>query len=164
MHAKDRMAVVKTEKTRTQALPRAVVYKVDPEYIDKVPVGMNPGKTKMTSFPAVTDIKDNTSPLPMAGGFLLDRQGVGVNTMFLVWTRDEYSSMEVTPKVSQIREAIDPASFIGVVVQLPMTTSEALADTAAVNRIILNGFPGCKILYGKQIEFGHPTNTIGTLY
>lgn len=145
-------------------LPLAKIYKVSPDYVDKVPVTMNAGKTKLISFPAVSDININTSPIELVDGFLLDRQGVGLNTMFLVWTRDEYAAMAHTPKVSDIKEAIAPPSFVNIVVQLPLSTSDAVADTAAVNELIRNGLKDCKIYYGKPLEFGIPARTVGTLY
>lgn len=144
-------------------LPRAVIYKVAPKYADKVPVTMNAGKTKMIGFPAPTDISEFTSPIAVAEGYLLDRQGVGVNTMFLVWTREEYAAFEKTPMVSEIKEAIDPQSYVMVVVQLPMEASQAAADTAAVNHIIRGGLKDCKVINGKPIQFGQPVRTIGTI-
>lgn len=147
--------------TYSSMLPRAIIYKVDKRYRDKVPVAMDGGKMRLISFPAPTDVRESTAPIELADGYLLDRQGVGVNTVFLEWTRDEYSAMHATPSVAAIKEAIIPMSYVSVLVELPMTTQEAAADIEYVNSLIKGGLKDLKIIKGRPMQIGDPP-VVGT--
>lgn len=109
-----------------------------------VPVAVDNGR--IVSFPAPSDISSATAPIRLSDGWWLDRQGIGPNTVFLKWTRDEYAALPSTPSIAEIKEAIVPSARPDAIYQLPMSASEAAADTAAVNRIIADGLSGCKSL------------------
>ena len=152
----------KASQKKASRLPKAVVYRTNKDLRDYVPVKMDGGKVRLVSYPAPTDITESTRPIALAEGYLLDKQGVGVNSVFLDWTRDTYSKFTETPRKGDIMEHINPSGWITVIVELPMTTSEAEADTAAVNKLIRNGFPGAKVIKGRPIQIGDPNNVIGT--
>lgn len=126
------------------ALPRARIYQIEPQWADLVPVAMSNGR--LTSYPAVSDVSEATAPVALADGWWLDRAGIGPSTRFLRWTRSEYSAMKTTPTPTQIEQAVVGGARVKALVELPMTTSAALADTAAVNRLIAEGLPGCREL------------------
>ena len=153
-----------TAKKMSSALPKAKIYKVNPYYVDKVAVSMSPDKSRLISFPAPSDVTDATSPVGLIDGYYLDCQGIGINTMFLQWTRHEYNRMSQTPSKAQIMEAILPASYIEEIIELPLTTSLALSDTATVNNMIREGLPGCKVIKGAAINVLQPDRIIGTEY
>ena len=124
--------------------PAARIYKVAPEYADHVAVAVNGGR--LVSFPAPSDITPATAPIPLAEGWYLDRQGVGPYTVFLKWTRDEYAAMHSAPTPAEIMAAVIPGARVSELYELPMTISDAQSDTAAVDRLIEAGLPGCKPL------------------
>ena len=130
--------------TAATALPKARIYKVAAEWADLVPVTVTDGR--LISYPAPTDVTASTSPVALADGWMLDRQGVNPNTTFLKWTRQEYGDMKTAPTPSQIMDNIVAGSRLQELMELPMTTTEAAGDTAAVNRLIREGLPGCKTL------------------
>jgi len=124
-------------------MPRAEIYKTAGDFADKVPVTIDRTTGELAAYPAPTDITDDSSPLPLADGFLLDRRGIGVNTMFTRYTYAEYRALSEAPTPQEISGAIIPGSGITVLMRLPMSPGEAAADTAAVNAIIRGGFQGC---------------------
>lgn len=148
---------------RNTAMPKAIVYKVQPEYLDKVPVRLDAGKIRLLSFPAPTDITPSTAPIELIDGFYLDRQGIDINTMFLSVTRDEYAAMASTPSAADIMEMVLPMSFVSEIVVLPITTAEAINNPDVVKRLISQGFPNCKVYHGRQLVIGNPP-VIGTDY
>lgn len=117
-----------------KALPKAVVYKIfGNATADNVPVQMKSGE--IISYPAPADIRGQ-EPLPMADGYLLDRRGIGENTVFTRWTYAEYQALKQTPSIDEIKAAVIPGARPTQIHVLPMTLSVALSDTAAVNRLI----------------------------
>ncbi len=117
-----------------QAIPKAVVYKMTGNATaDNVPVQMKSGQ--IISFPAPADVRGQ-EPLPMADGYLLDRRGIGENTVFTRWTYAEYRELKQTPSIDEIKAAIIPGAHPTQIHVLPITLSAALSDTAAVNRLI----------------------------
>ena len=131
----------------------AVVYKVNAEYSDLVPVAVSPQTKRIVSFPAPTDVTPATAPIPLKDGYYLDCQGIGVNSKFLSWTRTEYAGFEHTPSLADIEAHIMSGSGVNVVVRLPITLNEARRDTALVNRYVDSGFEGCAYLKGAPIKF-----------
>ena len=127
-------------------IPKAQVYRTNGNYNDNVPIQVaDDGKT-LISFPAPTDIDNQTKPLPLADGFLLDRRGISTDSRFTTYTYADYSALQAPPSIENLLKSIIPHAMITELVALPMTTQEALADTAAVNRLIRTGFPDCNII------------------
>ncbi len=128
-------AAVKAEPHKY--LPRAIIYKTNGDYDDNVAVQIGGGGV-ITSYPAPTDVSPSRStPLHVAGGYLLDRRGIGPGTAFLRYTYADYAALPSAPTPQQLRDSIIPGARITAIYSLPMTPAEAQADTAAVNRIIL---------------------------
>lgn len=118
-------------------IPKAVVYKITGNATSaNVPVQVaSDNAGQIVSFPAPTDVKGQ-EPLPMADGYLLDRRGINANSRFTKWTYAEYAALSQAPTIAEIKAAIIPGARPTQIHVLPMTLTEALADTAAVNRII----------------------------
>lgn len=114
--------------------PSAVIYRTNGNYDDNVPVNVSAAGL-LLSYPAPTDLRD-ASPLPLAAGFLLDRRGIGPNTAFTRYTYATYSALPAPPAPDSIMAAIIPGACVTESLTLPMTLTEALADTAAVNAYI----------------------------
>lgn len=117
---------------RQAAIPRARVYRMNGDYADNVPVGTD-GNGRIISYPAPTDVSTASKPIQLAGGWWLDRRGVGRHTVFTRFTYEEYAVLPQSPSVAQLRDAIIPGARVTAVEELPWTLREAEADTAAVN-------------------------------
>lgn len=118
------------------AMPKGLLYKTSGDYDNNVPVQMGAGG-ELISFPAPTDIPANPEPLRLAYGWLLSPVGVTVNSVFTRWTYAEYRALPQPPTPDEIRAAVIPGGKVTMTMQLPMTQSEALADTTAVNEFIM---------------------------
>lgn len=117
-------------------MPRAVAYRTDGDYALNVPVRYNPSNNTLVSFPAPSDLRRDCVPVSLADGWLLDRIGIGENTVYTRYTIDRYRELASAPTVPQLIDSIIPGSRVTEIVRLPFTTSEALADTAACNRFL----------------------------
>lgn len=118
-------------------LPRAVIYRTNGDYDDRVPVTLDATRTSIVSYPAPTDITSASVPLVLADGWLLDRRGgISVNSAFLDWTYAQYAAMSHTPSIAEIMSHIIPEARVTAIRALPLTATEALADTARVNTMI----------------------------
>lgn len=115
-------------------VPKAVVYKMYGNAgAENVPVQMSPsGNGQVLSYPAPSDVVGQ-EPVALADGYLLDRRGVSANSRFLKWTYAEYGAMQQAPTPEELKAAIIPGAGVTDIHVLDMTTSQALADTAAVN-------------------------------
>lgn len=120
----------------SSALPKAIAYKTEGDYLDNIPVQLT-ADGNLISFPAPSDIPSDATPVKLADGWLLSRIGVGPRSVFTRWTIDEYRSLAQVPAPQEILKAVIPGSGVTATLTLPMTLTEALADTAAVNRFIL---------------------------
>ncbi len=124
-------------------LPCAQVYRTNGDYSDNVPIQVSADGKNVISYPAPTDLRESTTPLPLADGWLLDRRGIGENTRFTRYTYAQYMALKEPPTIAELLKAVIPTACITELYSLPCTTQEALADTAAVNRMIRSGFKGC---------------------
>ena len=59
-----------------QAMPQATVFRMSGDYADNVPVDIYP-QGRLFSYPAPADVTPASAPVPLAGGWWLDRRGVG---------------------------------------------------------------------------------------
>jgi len=138
--APDVTATVAVMGSKPVELPRAVVYTTSGDYNDLVPVTLSPDGSQVVSYPAPSDVSpESSAPLPVAGGFLLDRRGIGMHTAFTRYTYAEYSAMQQAPTPQQLLDSIIPDARITSMYSLPITASEAAADTTLVNRLIDEG-------------------------
>lgn len=117
-------------------IPKAVIYKTNGDYNDLVPVTLNADGTKLISYPAPTDLSENSTPVTLKDGWLLDRRGgIGTNTAFLKYTYKEYMQLSnVAP--AEIMKWIVPDAHVTEVKQLPVTINEAMADPQSLNKYI----------------------------
>lgn len=139
--AADAPVVYQSRTSATQQvsmMPKAQIYKTSVDCTQFVPVQFAADGT-LVSFPAPTDLTDQSVPLPLVNGYLLDRRGVSVNSRFTTWTWREYRALPQAPSPDQIKSNLLEDAYVTEVVTLPMTLSEALADTAAVNSLIVSG-------------------------
>lgn len=118
------------------ALPRAVVYKMNGDYINNVPITVSADGESIVSYPAPSDLTAESKPLPVADGYLLDRRGINANTRFLRFTYDEYSAFAQPPSLEQLKANIIPDARVIDIHRLPITLNQALNDMPRVNQLI----------------------------
>ncbi len=114
-----------------QDIPSAVLYRMNGDYADNVPVNINPGG-RLLSYPAPSDLTEDSRPLEIQPGLWLDRRGIGPDTRFTTWTYAEYMALPEAPTPGEIGRAIIPEARITETFVLPIPASEAAADTAAL--------------------------------
>lgn len=105
------------------------------DYADNVPVTLAPDGA-IISYPAPTDLTDRSTPLPLADGWWLDRRGISANSVFTRYTYSEYRALPAAPTPTELKASVIPGARVTATLQLPMTVSEATADTAAANAAI----------------------------
>lgn len=132
-------------------MPRAQVYRTNGDYLNNVPIQVSADGKTVISFPAPSDITASSMPLTLAGGWLLDRRGVSENTRFTRYTYAQYMALKEVPTVSELLASVIPGARITEMYALTCTTQEALADTAAVNQIIQDGFKGCREILSEPV-------------
>ncbi len=131
-------------------IPKAVVYRTNGPFSENVPIIMSANRKEIVSFPAPSDIHPDVAPVELAEGYLLDRHGVGINSAFTRYTYDEYSTLPVAPSLRHLRQMVIPGAIVTDLVRLPFPLTTALADTARVNRLIRQGFPGCDVMLERK--------------
>lgn len=86
-----------------------IIYKTKHDYFQNVPVTLSPDKSKIVSYPSVTDIFYKGSlayPYKLENGYFLDNRGINENTAFLKYTYEEYSKLKEIPKLTELYAAI----------------------------------------------------------
>lgn len=126
-------------------LPMAIIYKTNGDYSDNVPVTLNASRTALLSFPAPSDLT-NASPLPLEGGFLLDRRGISANTAFTKWSYAEYAALPSTPSQQEIMDNIIPTARVTEIVRMPFEASEPDV-VSRCNEAISSGLKDCVKVY-----------------
>lgn len=142
--AGSRLSVVTGEPARE--LPHAVVYRTSVDCDSLVAVSLNASRDAVISYPAPTDISAASMPVRLADGYLLDRRGISPSAEFINMSYEAYSRLKTAPSPAELMKMLVSGAEVTTYVMLPETPAEALADTAAVNRLIRAGFPGCRII------------------
>lgn len=124
-------------------MPAAIVYKTRADYSDKVPINLNADKTSIMSYPDPHDIHAQSSPLPLADGYLLDRRGISTNVAFTSFTYEQYAALTHVPSTATLFDSIIDKSPLTEMYRLPININQAVADTARVNQYIRSHFTGC---------------------
>lgn len=126
-------------------MPKGQVYRMSGDYAENVAVTLG-ADGNILSYPAPTDITPASAPVELADGWWLDRRGVSDSSVFTRYTLQEYAVLEAAPTPAELLAAVIPGARVTVVMKLPVTTREALADTAAVNSYIATRRPlGAKV-------------------
>lgn len=86
----------------------AVIYRVKPEYFDKVPIQLNQDKTEILSYRAPSDVKPEggSLPTPLENGYFLDNIGINVKTSYLLITLYAYSMLEKAPSKEEMLKMV----------------------------------------------------------
>lgn len=85
------------------ASPAVVIYKTKKDYSRFVAVTLSADKSKITSYPAPTDISPEMSvPVALADDYWLDRRGINEHVAFLSMTYEEYARLSSPPSKEQL--------------------------------------------------------------
>jgi hypothetical protein len=85
--------------------PKAVVYKTKKNYNNLVPVTLSADKSRIASYPAPSDLKQNgnlAKPTKLKKNYLLDNRGIGKNTVFLNMTYEQYAALSEAPTLNEM--------------------------------------------------------------
>lgn len=95
-----------------------MIYKTRVDHFSHVPITLNSAKEKITSYPAPSDLYfegELALPVKLKEGFLLDRRGISVNTVFTSYSYEEYSKLESAPPIEELMaRIIDKDPFISI--------------------------------------------------
>lgn len=123
-------------------MPRAVIYRTNGDYNNNVTITVNAAGTAPVSYPGPGDVGEQSVPVVLDGGWLLDRRGgIGAQTRFLTYTYSRYHELPAPPAVETLMESIIPEARVTAAYRLPL--SAANVDTAAVNKLIRDGLKDC---------------------
>lgn len=133
----------KLGKREMLARPPVIIYKTSKDYFNNVPVGLSDDKSSIVSYPDIADVfyqGELAYPTRLAGGYLLDNRGIGINSAFIKYTYEEYSRLNATPSAETIYNLIiDKNPFIEIYVL------SCKKDTSEINRLIFSGLKeNCK--------------------
>lgn len=106
------------------ALPQAVAYRTNGDYRLNVPLQMD-AEGNIVSYPAPADVC-NHEPLEMSDGWLLDRRGVNLRSVFTRYTYAEYCALPQAPSPDSLRAAIIPGARVIELRRLSLPLTEAI--------------------------------------
>lgn len=129
-----------------EAIPKAVIYRTNGDYNNNVPLTMN-GNT-IVSFPAPSDVNPSSSaPVQLSDGYLLDRRGIGPNSVFTRFTYAEYAALPSPPSVDALKAAVIPGAKVTEIRELPMNIAEATEATGRINSLIADSLQSLPVIY-----------------
>lgn len=129
-------AVAMASGPKSSYLPRAVIYRMNGDYSDYVHVNLTPDHSGLASYPAPTDISDQSVPVSLGDGWYYDRQGgISLHSAFLKYTYAEYTKLKNVGSTDLIRDII-PGATVVQCVTTPLTYSEANADPKSLVKYI----------------------------
>ncbi len=118
------------------ALPKATAFRMSGDYADHVAVSVD-NQGNLTYFPAPTDITAASAPVSLADGWWLNRQGIGINSVFTKYTFSEYAALPSVPSIEELKASIIPGARVTEVISLPYSINEAPSHIQEINDFLL---------------------------
>ncbi|MCC8118887.1 MAG: hypothetical protein LIP09_09125 [Bacteroidales bacterium] len=126
-----------TSSRNAAALPKAVIYKMNGDYSQYVPITLSRSGKQVISYPAPSDLTANSTPLEIGDGWWLDRRGaIGNHTAFLTYTYDQYRALKQAPTSDELMNHIKSEAKVSEYKTLPITLNEALKDPSQLQQYI----------------------------
>ncbi len=122
-----------------------IIYKTKKNYSQNVPIQMNKERTKITGFPAPSDLKINgelQTPIALDQDYFYDRRGISINTVFIKMTYEEYSKLKKAPSTDELMNMIIEKNPMVELYYCPDLKQGA--DVKAMNILIKDNFSECK--------------------
>lgn len=120
-----------------QVVQKTIIYKTTDNFTKYVPVTLDNSKQHLLSYPDPTDLRIESefmTPQLLAGGYVLDRRGITINSVFTNYTYEEYSKLKTAPAPNEILNNLKEKNPISELYQCPLTK-----DTAILNQWIHEG-------------------------
>lgn len=105
-------------------IPKATAFRMSGDYAGNVAITLN-AQGDVTYFPAPSDISGNSRPIDLGGGWWLNRQGIGPNSVFTKYTFEEYRALNEVPSAATLKEAVIPEAKVIEMVKLPYSINDA---------------------------------------
>ncbi len=118
------------------ALPKASAFRMSGDYANNVAITLD-AQGNLTYFPAPSDITPSSAPVQLAEGWWLNRQGIGINSVFTKYTFEEYAALPSVPSVEELKASIIPGARVTAVISLPYAVGEAEANLPAINEFLV---------------------------
>ena len=83
-----------------------VIYKTTSDFSNNIPIGMNETKTEIVSYPGISDVSDNKKPILLDNGYLIDRFGLSVNSVYTSYTYEEYKNLPKQPSIKDLQARV----------------------------------------------------------
>lgn len=135
-------------------LPPIIIYKTKKDYRQLVPIIVSESG-QVVGFPARSDLGSSghfSYPVALADGYLWDRRGVSLNSVFLDLTYEAYAALPADPSPDTLLKHVldrNPFTFMAV------CDRSAISDVSkeGLDAYIQAGMPGAKVLIrdGKKI-------------
>jgi hypothetical protein len=122
-----------------------LIYKTTGDFSNYVPVTMNAKKTQILSYPAPADIRENAKPTQLKDGWLLDNRGIGVYSVFLDYTYEEYANLSQVPSLAELQAHILEKNPLTELVNCG-SRYQYKDMVAELNALIDKNLEGCEIL------------------
>ena len=117
-----------------------VIYKTSSDFSNFIPIGMNETKSKIVSYPGISDVSDNKRPILLDNGYLFDRFGLSVNSVYTSYTYEEYKDLPKQPSLKDLQaRIIEKKPFTEMYIYNKSTFS-----IEELNQEVSNGFSNCK--------------------
>ena len=113
-------------------IPDATAFRMSGDYQNNVAVTLSPDG-KLIYYPDPSDITADSKPIQLVGGWWLNCQGIGPNSVFTKYTFAEYASLPQAPSPEQIKLDIIPGARVTGFIELPMKIGEAVQNIDEVN-------------------------------
>ena len=126
----------------SMALPPTIIYKTKKNYDKNVAIFLSDDKTKITGFPATTDVSAKNYPTVLKKGYLLDNRGIGKNVAFISMTYEEYAALRRTPSTAELENMIidkDPIKEMYYCAH-----GVKYSDSTELDKLIDSKFKGCQ--------------------
>ena len=119
-----------------QAMIKAVAYRMSGPYADNVAISLTPDGKSVLSYPAPSDLTEQSAPVNLGNGWWLTRCGITANSAFTTYTYGEYRKLVEAPTPNKLLESVIPGAHVTEIRTLPLTPQQALADTTATARLV----------------------------
>jgi len=122
-----------------------IVYQTKEDYSRYVPITMNAARDRIVAYPAPGDLYHDGElalPVVLKKGYLLDRRGIGPNTVFTHYTYGEYAKMESPPSLRELENNIRFKYPFRAIYRCG-TAGDYQDMVKELNSKIKEGFPGC---------------------
>lgn len=118
-------------------MPKATAMRLSGDYADNVAVTLD-ADGRLVSFPAPSDITAASRPTDLGGGWWLNNQGIGANSVFTRYTFAQYAALDNVPTPGQLLDSIIPGARVLKMVTLPFAASEAASHIDEIKEYLEN--------------------------